>query len=717
MSTPPPTRRDATVDELHGRRIADPYRWLEDLDAEDTREWIGSQNAATAAYLDGIPGRAVVREHMAALWDHPRSSPPFRRGRRWFQLRNTGLQDQDVLWSVEADDESSAPPPPETWTVLLDPNGLSDDGTVSLSGLGVTDDGARIAYGLSEAGSDWRTWYVRDVGTGEDAEDAVPWSKFSPAAWLPDGSGFLYGAFDPPDEGDEYEAANRNMELRLHRLGTATGEDAVVYARPDQPEWNLSPTVTHDDRWLVITIARGTDPTNRVHVAPIESGAVGEVRPLLDRDDARYHLVGAVGDELWFETDLDAPTGRVVAVHPDRPDEVREVVATTDDRLEDAHLVGGAAPGDPGWLVLTYLHHAATRIAVHDLEGSHLHDLDLPELGTAGNAGSREGGITGGRHDDAVHLAFESFTSPVRILRHEPGTATTTEAVPAGLPSRDDLVTRQVFVDSGGVRVPLFLVHRADVTPTGNAPTLLWGYGGFDIAVTPHFRTPWRVWVELGGVLAIACLRGGGEYGREWHDDGRLTNKQHVFDDVLAVAGWLTGEGSATTLGGDPVDDVWTAPDHLGIEGRSNGGLLVGAAITQRPELFGSAVPEVGVLDMLRFHRFTIGWAWTSDYGSPDDPEAFATLMTYSPLHNLQQGACYPPTLVTTGDHDDRVVPGHSYKFAAALQHAQGCDAPIRIRIDTSAGHGVGKPVGKLVDERTDVVSWHAHHLGLDVTA
>ncbi|MDX1660113.1 MAG: prolyl oligopeptidase family serine peptidase, partial [Nitriliruptorales bacterium] len=657
-----------------------------------------------------LPGRAEIRDRVEAMWNHPRRSVPWRRGERWFQLRNDGLQDQDVLWTAVAGDPADpAAPSDDRWEVLLDPNELSEDGTVSLTGTAVTDDGALVAYALSEAGSDWRTWHVREVATGEDRPDEVRWSKFAPAAWLPDGSGFLYGAYDPPEEGREFEATNQGMRLMLHRLGDDPDDDTVVYERPDQPRWGFVPEITHDDRWLVITVWEGTERETRIHLAPLDDERIGEVRPLLDAGDAQYFFLGLVGEHAWFQTDLAAPNGRVVAVHLDGTDDPVEVLTESEHRLNESHLVGGA-DGTDAYLVTGHLEHAISRVRVHGplgggpptpLDPDDAHEVALPDVGSAGDPHGRGAGFAGGRRDRAFHLAFETFTAPIRILRHDLEDHTTVEAFPPGLAAPDDLVTEQVFVEHDGVRVPLFLIHRDDVDPTGDVPTVLWGYGGFDIPIVPQWRTQWRVWVELGGLLAVACLRGGGEYGKDWHDAGRLANKQHVFDDAIACAEWLTGEGG------------WTNTDQIGIEGRSNGGLLVGACLTQRPDLFGCAVPEVGVLDMLRFHEFTIGWGWVSDYGSADDPEQFEWLLAYSPYHNLEEGACYPPTLVTTGDHDDRVVPGHSFKFAAALQHAQGCDHPVVIRIDTSAGHGAGKPIGKLIDERADVIAFEAHHTGL----
>ena len=730
---PPPVRREPLVEDLHGHRVADPYRWLEaPADDPQVAAFVAAQNRVTDQHLAALPAREAFRTRLRELWGQPRQGAPWRRGRHWFQLRNDGTQDQDVLWSAAAAPNAavSRPPAAPAWSVLVDPNGWSADGTASLTGLAVTDDGARVAVGRSDAGSDWVVWQVVEVATATTHDDLVRWSKFAPAAWLPDGSGFLYTAYDPPAEGHEHAAAVRDQRLQLHRLGTDQADDVVVYARPDQPEWNLHPQVSHDGRWLVITIHRGTDPTSRVHVAELADGGVGPVRPLLDDGDAAWTPVGVLDRELLLLTDADAPLGRVVAVDLDAPARRRTLVAESSDRLRDARLVGAAEPGAPGWLLCLRLHHATARLDVHDPASGGARG----ELALAGPVSVTD--VAGGRHDDAVHTAVESFTHPVEVRRFAlaelSDDLTRLAGEPVDLGGGPDpaaagtaldgtaLHVEQVHVHHDGVAVPLFLVHRDDVVADGARPTLLWGYGGFDIPVTPMHRPAWHAWVDAGGVLAVACLRGGGEYGRRWHDDGRLANKQHVFDDALACAAWLTGDrrdrvhATAVTAGTD-AHAVWSAADHLGIEGRSNGGLLVGACLTQAPQRFASAVPEVGVLDMTRFHRFTIGWAWTSDYGDPDDPDDLAVLLRYSPYHNLVDGAAYPATLVTTGDTDDRVVPAHSYKFAAALQHAQGGSAPVLLRVDTSAGHGAGKPVSKLIDERADVLAFHAAHLGLDL--
>ena len=668
------------VDDYHGERVADPYRPLEDSDAPASRAWIDAQNALTERVLGEVPARSEIRARLAELWDYPRAGAPWRRGERWFQLRNTGLQDQDVLWAATAPDATGTP--------LLDPNALSADGTTAVSATAVSESGELVAYAISDAGSDWRTWAVRRVATGQDLPDRLPWSKFASATWTHDDSGFFYARYPEPPADAAYDAPNRDMQLRYHRLGTDAADDAIVFATPDQPEWGYEPEVTDDGRLLVISVWRGTDPTNRVYVADLTGGVeAASVRPLLDAADARYEPIAGVDGTLYLLTDLDAPRGRVVAIDVAGTGELREVIPEGSDALETVRLVGER-------LAAVSLHDAHHRLTIFETDGRHVADVALPGIGTIGELAGRRG-------DSELFLTFMTFAAPPVVLAVSMSDGAVREVRRPALPwDPGDFVTEQVFVTSDdGTRIPVFLSRRRDVVPSGDVPTLLYGYGGFQVSVGPIFKAEWLAWMERGGLLAVASLRGGGEYGREWHDAGRLEHKQNVFDDFAATARWLASSG-------------WTRAERIGISGRSNGGLLVGAALTQHPELFGAVVAEVGVMDMLRFHRFTIGWGWTSDYGSADDPDQFRTLFAYSPLHNISDGVVYPATLVTTGDHDDRVVPGHSFKFAAALQAAQAGDAPVVVRIDTDAGHGIGKPVSKLIDERADVLTFLELTLG-----
>jgi prolyl oligopeptidase len=673
----PPTSDQ--VDDFHGTPIADPYRPLEETDAPATRAWIEAENALTEAYLAASPARAAIRQRLTELSNFPRVGAPWRHGRRWFQLRNTGLQNQDVLWTSYGPDDEGR--------VLLDPNQVNEAGTTSLSVVSVSDSGELAAVALSFAGSDWLRWRIRDLETGEDLPDRIEWSKFTTAAWTRDDAGFFYARYPEPPEDAPLEAPNRNMELRYHELGTDSADDPVVLATPEQPEWGFLPEVSEDGRTLIVTITRGTDPESRIYVADLTGGPAGlEWIKLLDRADAVYQHIATLGRTIYLQTDLDAPFGRIVAIDLDRPDEIREIVPEDADSLDNVELVGGR-------LAVAYLHDAHHRLAVFELDGRPAFDVELPAIGTIEE-------LHGRPEDPELFLTFMTFSSPRSVLgvRMADGRVRgVSRAKLAWNPA--DYVTEQLFVTSGdGTRIPLFLSHRRNLEASGDVRTLLYGYGGFQIPIGPLFKPEWLAWMERGGLLAVASLRGGNEYGQAWHDVGRLANKQNVFDDFAACARWLATSG-------------WTRSDRIGILGRSNGGLLVGASLTQHPELFGAAVPEVGVMDMLRFHKFTIGWGWTSDYGSPEDPEGFRTLMAYSPLHNCRPNV-YPATLVTTGDHDDRVVPGHSFKFAATLQAAQRGDAPILARIDTDAGHGMGKPVAKLIAERGDVLTFLETALG-----
>ena len=680
LTYPKPPMADQ-VDDYHGTSVADPYRPLEDADAPASRAWIDAENRLTEDLLETVPARLAIRRRLTELWSVPRAGAPWRRGDRWFQLRNTGLQDQDVLWSSYE--------PGGEGTVLLDPNTVDREGTTALGAIAVSDSGELVACALSHAGSDWRRWRVRRTATGEDLPDRIDWSKFSSAAWTKDEAGFFYGRYAEPPSDAAYEAPNRDMELRYHRLGTDAAADPIVFATPAEPEWGFEPEVSDDGTLLIISIWRGTDPENRIYVADLSRGVDQiVVRPLLDRADAGYWLVGTIGRVLYLRTDLEAPLGRVIAIDVDDPTTMRQVIPEGRDAIEGVQLVGNR-------LAVETLHDAHHRLAIHELDGRHVVDVALPGIGTIGD-------MAGRREDTELYLTFMRFTSPLAVLavRMADGSVRAVGG-PRLAWDPDDFVTEQVFVPSSdGTRVPLFLTHRRDIEPTGDVRTLLYGYGGFQIAVGPMFKPEWLAWMERGGLLAVASLRGGAEYGKAWHDAGRLANKQNVFDDFAACARWLASAESG-----------WTRRDRIGILGRSNGGLLVGASLTQHPELFGAAVAEVGVMDMLRFHQFTIGWGWTSDYGSAEDPEQFETLLGYSPLHNVRATA-YPPTLLTTGDHDDRVVPGHTFKFAAALQAAQQGDAPVLVRVDRDAGHAFGKPVGKLIDERADVLTFLELALG-----
>jgi prolyl oligopeptidase len=683
----PAARQGSDEDDYHGELIRDPYRWLEDTDSAETRAWISAENAITEEFLTAVPTREDIRGRLTGLWDYPRFGVPFERGGKWFQTRQSGLQNQPALFVMPAGGAEGR--------VLLDPNLLSTDGTVAVTSLEVTDDGSLVAYATSTGGSDWRTWRVRDVATGLDRADVVEWSKFGGGPWRKDGSGFYYVGMVRPAVGAEYLAESRGARVLFHRLGSPQSDDVVVYEPPD-PDWLPHPAVTEDGRYLVVSIGRGTFPEARIEVLDLEHPE-GGLKALVPDFESRVAVITAVGTTFYLLTDDGAERRRVVAVDLAAPERQhwRELIAETPDTLLEVHFFGGR-------FVCHYLEDARSVLRVHDVDGVYLRDIAVEGRSSLAGGTAERGGIEGRSTSDVLHFAITSFSESGSLWSHDLTTGATTLVQPSQAQiDPGTFVTDHVRVPSpDGTMVPMFLTRRRDVEPNGQVPVLLYGYGGFDIPITPSFSVTEAVWIERGGLFAVANLRGGGEYGRSWHDAGRLANKQNVFDDFCACACWLSDSG-------------WSRPDRVAINGGSNGGLLVGACLTQHPDLFGAAVAQVGVLDMLRFHKFTIGWAWTSDFGSPDDPEHYQWLRSYSPLHNVHDGESYPPTLLLTGDHDDRVVPGHSFKFAATLQAAQGGSAPILIRVEESAGHGQGKPAAKQIAEQTDFLAFLEAALGL----
>ncbi len=663
------------VDDYHGTRVADPYRWLEDVDSPETRAWVEAQNRVTFSWLEQIPTRAALRERLTALWDYPRYDTPFRKHGRYFYFKNDGLQNQAVLYMQAALD---APP-----TVLLDPNTLSPDGTVALTTTAVSEDGRMLVYGTAQSGSDWNEFRVRDVSTGADRADHLRWIKFSGAAWTHDGEGFFYSRYPEPAAGTALLAENRNQKLYYHRLGTPQSEDVLVWERPDQPDWGVAAAVTEDGHYLILHIWLGTDRRNRVAYIDLGDAARPNLGApavmLLEEFDAAYDFVGNDGPVFYFKTDHGAPRQRVVAIDTRTPASAawRTLIPEHSDALESVDLINDT-------FVASYLHDAAARLRLFGLDGSPRGEVTLPGLGSLA-------GVSGERRDRDMFYAFTSFLYPTTIFRYDFATGRSEIfKAPAIAFEPGGYVTEQVFYSSkDGTRIPMFLTYRRGLERHGRNPTYLYGYGGFNVNMTPAFSVGVLAWLELGGIYAVPNLRGGAEYGEEWHQAGMLDRKQNVFDDFIAAAEYLIAEG-------------YTSTPKLAIGGGSNGGLLVGAAMAQRPELFGAALPAVGVMDMLRFHKFTIGWAWVTEYGSADSAAHFPFLHRYSPLHNLRSGTAYPATFVTTADHDDRVVPGHSFKFAAALQAAQAGSAPVLIRIETKAGHGAGKPTAKLIEEQAD---------------
>lgn len=670
------------VDDYHGVKVSDPYRWLEDTDSADTKTWVEEENKITFGYLDQIPYRGAIRGRLLKLWNYERFTVPQQEGGRYFYEHNNGLQNQNVLLVSES---LNAEP-----RILLDPNTLSTDGTVALSGTAVTDDGKLMAYGTATSGSDWMEWHVRDVSSGKDLPDLIKWVKFSGASWTKDGKGFFYSRYDEP-KGTALRDANYFQKLYYHKVGTDQSEDKLIYDRPDNKELGFGGEVTDDGRYLVIHVWQGTSPKNRLYYKDL-SKPDSQVVKLLDDFDAQYSFIDNDGPVFWIQTDLDAPRGKLVAIdtqHPERSN-WKILVAQGKDKLEQSHVVDNV-------FLLSYLKDAQTEVRVHDLKGKFIRNVDLPGIGTAD-------GFGGKRKDKETFYSFTSFISPRTIYRYDPSAGRSSVfRQPKVDFDASQYETKQVFYNSkDGTRVPMFLTYKKGLKLDGQNPTLLYAYGGFDISLTPFFSVPNLVWLEMGGVYAQPNLRGGGEYGEDWHLAGTHAKKQNVFDDFIGAAEWL-------------INNKYTSTPKLAIRGASNGGLLMGAALTQRPDLFGATLPEVGVMDMLRFHKFTIGWAWTSDYGSSDNADDFKALYAYSPLHNLKPGTKYPPTMISTADHDDRVVPGHSFKFAATMQADQAGHAPVLIRIETKAGHGAGKPISKIIDETADEWAFVAHNLNMNV--
>ena len=692
----PHTRRDDVTEVQHGQAITDPYRWLEDPDAPDTAAWVAEQNAVTSAYLAELPDRVWFSETMQAVIERPRAGIPFKRSGWYFVTRNDGTLNQDVVFVAESLSELLA-----GGRILIDPNTFSADGTSSLSSFTVSPDGGLGAYGVSDAGSDWATFHLLELASGHPVADVAIQTKFSSAEWLPDGQSYVYSHFDHQGHAEGTQtAALAGPQLRLHRLGELEGSDEVILEFPENDQLIFWPEVTDDDRFVVVTIVEGTQNRNRLWAYPIitEQGSsrLGPPIKIVDDPVAEFVVAGSAGSTLYLQTDLNAERGRVVGVDLDRfsgtsPEEWPEVLAESADTLSMVRVAGDG-------LVAVYLSDAQPQVRRFGLDGR--------DLGAVAVAGGAVLGLNGEPGDPECFLGLSSVTSPTQSFRLQVDSGDLTplpELVPAG---RSTFVAPEVRVErkratsADGTVVPYFLISPIGADLSRPQPTLLWGYGGFKIPIFADYRAGWSGWLAAGGLLAIANLRGGGEFGTEWYDAGRLDRKQNVFDDFIAVAEHL-------------VQSEVTSTAQLAVHGRSNGGLLVGAVMTQRPDLFGVALPAVGVLDMLRFHLFTIGAAWTSDYGDPNDPTQFADALAYSPLHNVKQGTRYPATLVMTGDHDDRVVPLHSHKFTAALQHAQAGAAPVLSRIETATGHGMGKPAALVAAEWADLLAFAAHHTGL----
>ena len=678
-----PTKKIDHVDELHGVQVPDPYRWLEDdvRVSTDVAEWVAAKNKETFTYLGSIPQREAIKSRLTELWNYEKYGAPFKAGRRYCYFKNDGLQNQSVLYKLDA---LNAEP-----SVLIDPNAWSKDGTVALGATSFSDDGRYVAYSVADAGSDWNTWRIIEVETGRLLADELRWVKFSGANWTPDNKGFFYCRYDEPPAGAAFQKTNLNQKVFYHRVGTAQSEDVLVYKRPDEPTWGFGLKVSEDGRYLVISIWKGTDDKYRVLYKDLTE-PYGMPIDLIENFDNEYSFIGNDGTTFYFVTDLAAPRKRIVAIDITKPATVRVVIAQSTETLVNAEIVGNQ-------FVLTYLKDAKTQVKLHAIDGKFVREVAFPGIGTAS-------GFGGKRTDTETFYSFSSFATPPSTFRFDLLTGESTLLRQAKVKfNPDDYLVEQVFYPSkDGTKVPMFLTRKKTTKLDGTNPTLLYAYGGFAISLTPSFSVSRVAWLEMGGILAIPNLRGGGEYGEEWHKTGTKLKKQNVFDDFIAAAEWL-------------IANKYTSSKKLAIQGGSNGGLLVGACMTQRPDLYAACLPAVGVMDMLRFHKFTAGRFWVDDFGSADNPDEFRALLAYSPYHNLKPNTKYPATLVTTADTDDRVVPGHSFKFAARLQEHHTGDTPTLIRIETRAGHGAGKPTAKLIEEAADLWAFLVKNLGMDV--
>ncbi len=681
----PPTRREEQTDPYHGMDVADPYRWLEvDVrESPEVRAWVEAQNAYTQRFLQSIPEREWIERRLTKLWDYPRYSAPSQVAGKYFFERNDGLQNQAVLYLADAVDSSPR--------VLLDPNTWSPDGTVALASAEPDEQARRLAYAVSEAGSDWKTLRVLDLQTGQLLDDQLRWLRWGGVVWNKSGDGFYYTRYPEPEPGQQYQALALNQMACFHRLGTPQSADLLIYQRTDHPDWTFELDLTDDGQYLVLQITKSTDDQNQVFFRPVEPDTAPWVELIGDFEN-QFAFVGSRERTFYFLTDLNAPTKRIVAMNLDRPGRtsVMEIIPAASETLLTVTLLNEQ-------FVASYLKDATTRVRIFDPHGQPVRDVEFPGLGTATGFGGRP-------HDRETFYTFSSYDTPPTVFRYDlvSGTSQLWRAAEVDFNPAEFQVQQVFFSSQDGTRVPMFLAHRKQLQLDGNNPVLLYGYGGFNIPMTPAFSVSYVAWMEMGGVLAVANLRGGGEYGEAWHQAGKTVNKQRVFDDFIAAAQWL-------------IEQQYTRPERLAIQGGSNGGLLIGAVMTQRPELFGACLPAVGVMDMLRYHRFTAGRFWVDEYGTADDPEQFRALRAYSPYHNIKPGVKYPATLISTADTDDRVVPMHSFKFAAALQAAQAGNAPILIRIETRAGHGAGTPTSKRIENITDHWAFLVKALGMEL--
>ncbi len=679
----PSTVKVDVVDKQFGVDVADPYRWLEDdvRVNDDVAKWVKQQNVTTDSYLNTLSGRDVLTKRMQKLFDYERFGLPRKAGSRYFYTRNDGLQNQSILYVRNSLDGEGR--------TLIDPNEWAKDGATALSGWVPSADGKKLIYSIQDGGSDWRTLKVLDVDSGEILSDEIEWVKFSGISWLGNDA-FLYSRFPEPKEGEAFQSLNLNQTVYYHKLGTPQSADIPIYSTPDNPKLGHSAEVTHDDKYIIITSSSGTDEKYEISIIPTEGGKF-KAQKLISGFENDWRLIDGIGDTLYFITDNKAPRLRITKVDLSGEKPVwSDVVAERKATLSNARIVGDR-------MVLTYLEDAKSLASMVDLDGNKVGEINLTEIGTAR-------GFAGKPGDSETFYSFSNFTQPGAIYRLDTATGKST---PFALPKlafdpKDYVTTQKFYPSKDGTKIPLFIVHHKDVDLSKGAPTLLYGYGGFNISLTPGYSATRMAWLQSGGVYAQASLRGGGEYGKAWHDGGRLQNKQNVFDDFIAAGEYLISEGIS-------------AKGKLAIEGRSNGGLLVGAVANQRPDLFAAGHAAVGVMDMLRFDRFTAGRYWVDDYGYPNKEADFKNLLNYSPYHNIKSGTDYPALIVTTADTDDRVVPGHSFKYISALQAAETGNKPKIIRIESRAGHGSGKPTDKVIAEFSDIYSFLAAWTGLEI--
>ena len=680
----PETQRIGHVDVYHGIEVIDTYRWLEEdvRESEPVREWVNAQNKVTFEYLQSLPRREQIKMRLTELWDYEKYSIPGKVGGRYYIAKNDGLQNHHVIYVMDSLDGQRR--------VLLNPNKWSKDGTTALGGMSFSEDGSFVAYAIQDAGSDWRTWKVRDVETGKDLADTLNYLKFTGAAWDSKSRGFFYAKYPNPEPNEQFTSLNKNMKVMYHRLGTSQENDVVVFYRPDHPEWGYGVEVTDDGHYLILTIWVGTDEKYRIMYKDLDQPYAMPI-DLIEHFENEYSFIDNDGPVFFFHTDFEAPNRRMIAIDTRKPEceNWKEIIPETQEPLQSVNLVNNL-------LVCTYLKDVTAQVKLYTMDGRHLRNVEFPGLGTAS-------GFGGKRRDTETFYSFQSFAVPPSIYRYDliTGKSKLLERAKVGF-DPNEYMTEQVFYKSkDGTRVPMFITHKKGIKRDSSNPTLLYGYGGFNISIRPYFSALRLVWMEMGGIYTVANIRGGGEYGQKWHESGKKMQKQNVFDDFIAAAEYL-------------IESKYTCSKKLGILGGSNGGLLVGACMTQRPDLYAVTIPAVGVMDMLRFDEFTAGRFWVDDYGSAkNSKEMFEYLKGYSPYHNLKRGIRYPATLITTADTDDRVVPGHSFKFAAQLQHCHAGDNPVLIRIETRAGHGSGKPTSMIIEEQADIYAFLDKNLGM----